>query len=289
MSETAPGERIERIVVALDASPQSVAALEAAAELAALMEAEVEGLFVEDSGLLCLCGLPFSQEIDVCTTAVRPLEAADMERQLRVMATSIERTMEQVAGRAAVRWSFRVRRGAVVEELLAAAQDAALMSVGRAGRVRRRGLGSTARLLVERARRPVLLSGERGGRSGAGGRLQEPLTVLYTGTPAAGRALDMALRLRAARSMPLRVLVWAGGDASPDVEALEETARRLVAAAAGDEAGPASLVRVAPSADPAEALRDARNVRDVRGGTLVVPHEQAALVAEDERLTLLVP
>jgi len=283
MSETVPGERVERIVVALDASPHSVAALEAAAELAALMEAELEGLFVEDSDLLCLCGLPFSQEVDACTTVVRPLETEEMERQLRGMAAAIERTMEQVAGRAAVRWSFRVRRGAVVEELLAAAQDAALMSVGRAGRVRRRGMGSTARSLVDRARRPVLLSGERVGRSSAGGRLEEPLTVLYTGTAAAGRALDMALRLWSGRPIPLRVVVWAGGDASPDVDALEETARRLVAAAAADEPGPVTFVRVAPWADPVEALRD------VRGGTLVASHEQAALVAEDQRLTLLVP
>jgi len=283
MSETAPGGRVQRIVVALDASPHSVAALEAAAELASLMEAELEGLFVEDSDLLCLCGLPFSQEVDACTTVVRPLEAADMERQLRLMATTIERTMAQVAGRAAVRWSFRVRRGAVVEELLAAAQDAALMSVGRAGRVRRKGTGSTARSLVDRARRPVLLSGERRGHPGAVGGLYEPLTVLYTGTPAAGRALDMALRLWAVRSMPLRVVVWAGDDASPDVDALVAIARRLVTEAAVAEAGPVSIARVAPSADPAQALRD------VRGGTLVVPREQAALVAEDERLTLLVP
>ena len=52
-----------RILVALDASPQSEAALRAAAELAALLEAELEGLFVEDINLLHLCGLPFGREI----------------------------------------------------------------------------------------------------------------------------------------------------------------------------------------------------------------------------------
>ncbi len=48
MSDEIEPARAERIVVALDASPQSAAALRAAVQLAALLDAEVEGLFVED-------------------------------------------------------------------------------------------------------------------------------------------------------------------------------------------------------------------------------------------------
>jgi nucleotide-binding universal stress UspA family protein len=43
---------IRRILVALDASPHSFAALEAAAHLAAHLEAELFGLYVEDENLL---------------------------------------------------------------------------------------------------------------------------------------------------------------------------------------------------------------------------------------------
>ncbi|MCB0182612.1 MAG: universal stress protein, partial [Caldilineaceae bacterium] len=42
----------ERILVALDASPHSLAALRAAAKLAATVHAELHGLFIEDDRLL---------------------------------------------------------------------------------------------------------------------------------------------------------------------------------------------------------------------------------------------
>ena len=43
---------IRRILVALDTSPHSQAAMEAAIELAARFEAELAGMFVEDVNLL---------------------------------------------------------------------------------------------------------------------------------------------------------------------------------------------------------------------------------------------
>ena len=91
-------EQGERILVALDASPQSVAALRAAAELAALMEAELEGLFIEDINLLHLCGLPFSHEIGSYTAKRRQLDNLALERQLRGLATErrdADRVLEQ--------------------------------------------------------------------------------------------------------------------------------------------------------------------------------------------------
>ncbi|MGB7837261.1 MAG: universal stress protein, partial [Terrimicrobiaceae bacterium] len=54
---------IRRILVALDASAHSRAALEAACELALGLDAELSGLFVEDINLLRLAQLPFASEI----------------------------------------------------------------------------------------------------------------------------------------------------------------------------------------------------------------------------------
>ena len=54
---------LRRIVVGLDAGPRDRAALEAAAQLAARMQAELVGLFVEDIDLLHLAGLPFAREV----------------------------------------------------------------------------------------------------------------------------------------------------------------------------------------------------------------------------------
>ena len=61
MSERGPS--IRRILVALDASPSSLVALEEAAKLAAVWDAELAGVFVEDSELLRMAQLPFMQTV----------------------------------------------------------------------------------------------------------------------------------------------------------------------------------------------------------------------------------
>jgi nucleotide-binding universal stress UspA family protein len=276
MNEAAMPERIDRIVVALDASPQSVAALKAAAELAALMEAELEGLFVEDINLLHVCGFPFCLEVGSYTAQLRRMDNRGMERQLRALAATIQQVMERVAAQTPVRWSFHVRRGPVVQELLAAAQSAALMSVGRAGRVRRSGIGSTAQSLVRQAQRPLLILDEGGG-------LQYPLTVLYTGSAAAQRALELAARLSRGEPARLRVVVWDAGEGSPDAAQLEQAARRLVENDTERTAPRIDFITVTHPADLPATLRR------LDSGTLVLPREQSALVAEHSGPTLLVP
>jgi nucleotide-binding universal stress UspA family protein len=254
----------------LDASPQSVAALRAAAELAALMEAELEGLFIEDINLLHLCGLPFSHEIGSYTAKRRQLDNRGLERQLRAVATTIQRAMTQVTTQKPVRWHFQVRRGSVVSELLAAAQNAALVSVGRAGRVRRRTLGSTARSLVEQSRQPLLILGEDN-------RLVYPLIVVFTGTPAAERALLFAARLAQRSRSGLRVLLWPRDEADAGLAELEAQARARAGAVA------LTVVPVRHDGSVLAALRSQG------GGTLVLPGEQSALVAEHTGPVLLVP
>ena len=56
MNERELEPTIRRILVALDASPHSQAALQAASELAAALKAELVGIFVEDVNLLHLAG-----------------------------------------------------------------------------------------------------------------------------------------------------------------------------------------------------------------------------------------
>ena len=73
-----------RILVALDASQHSLAALEAASELAEALKAELVGIFVEDVNLLNLAGLPFVREVGYPSGAARPLDSPSMERALRI-------------------------------------------------------------------------------------------------------------------------------------------------------------------------------------------------------------
>ena len=112
---------LRRIVVGLDAGPRGRATLEAAAQLAARMQAELVGLFVEDIDLLPLAGLPFAREIGYPSAALRQLDVAAMERALRAMAQEVQGTLAAIAGRAPLSWSFRVARGAMLTELRAAA------------------------------------------------------------------------------------------------------------------------------------------------------------------------
>ena len=66
---------VRTILVALDASPGSMAALEAGARVAARLDAELVGLYVEDENLLKVGDLPIAVLVDTfalgCPT-VRP-------------------------------------------------------------------------------------------------------------------------------------------------------------------------------------------------------------------------
>ena len=62
-----------RILVALDASPRSLAALSTAGALAAELDAELSGLFVEDINLQRLLALPFAREFCLLSGQLQPL------------------------------------------------------------------------------------------------------------------------------------------------------------------------------------------------------------------------
>ena len=63
MSEPATEFVVRRILVALDASTQSLAALRTAVTLAAELGAELEGLFVEDTNLMRMAMLPVARRV----------------------------------------------------------------------------------------------------------------------------------------------------------------------------------------------------------------------------------
>jgi len=152
-----------RILVAADGSSESRAVLAAAARLAASMEAELAGLFVEDVELLRLAGLPFVREASVSSGVFRLLEASDVERQFRVAAERAREAFREAAAPWGLRSSFRVVRGRVIPEILAAAVGAGLAATGKRsghGRPGRR-LGATARSLIARVATPVLVGGRR--------------------------------------------------------------------------------------------------------------------------------
>ena len=191
MSRERPGFTIDRILVALDGSSHSLAALEAALDLADRFGAEVTGIFVEDENLLRLAGLPFVSEIGGFTAARRAIDGPEMERQVRAQSRRVRQVFARTTRRAQVTCSFRIARGAVLQEVLAAASEADMIVLGRRGSsLRQRGrLGSTVLgILPEPLGLALIL------KEGTG--LGDPVAVVYDGSRGEDRALSVAASLR---------------------------------------------------------------------------------------------
>jgi nucleotide-binding universal stress UspA family protein len=122
--------KIRRIVVGLDIAPHSRWALEAAASLAGELDADLEALFVESDELHRLAGLPFAREMGFPSASLRPLDAGALERSLQARASEARHALTTLARPRALRWSFRVTRGSVPEELRTASAGADLTIVG---------------------------------------------------------------------------------------------------------------------------------------------------------------
>jgi nucleotide-binding universal stress UspA family protein len=127
--------KIRRIVVGLDIDPQSRSALAAAAMLAEELGAELAALFVESDELHHLAGMPFARETGFTSASTRPLDPAALERSLQAHAREARRELMELARPRALRWSLRVTRGSVAEEVLAAASggDLTVVAVSRWG------------------------------------------------------------------------------------------------------------------------------------------------------------
>lgn len=202
MSEPAIEFVVRRILVALDASTQSLAALEAAVIVAGGLGAEIEGLFVEDINLMRLAMLPVARRILYPSAAEEPLNRSLMEHELKALARRAQRSLALMAGRSGIRWSFRVVRGKVAVEIMAAASGSDLLTVGKSGwsLARRMQLGSIAESAAVHAPKALLL-------------VKQPLAVnrsviaFFDGSPLGEHALKAANRFGSSFPCPLTVFL----------------------------------------------------------------------------------
>lgn len=182
---------IRRILVAVDASPHSLAALDSAAGLAARLGADVDAVFVEDINVVRLVAHPYVHTFSLAAARRQALDDVLIEKMLELQLVAARRALEQAVAGQQVKGSFAVRRGRVEAELLAAAGGADIVCLGWSGRAdpgSRPRLGSIARALLASAPAPVLVA-----REAAFG----PVMVLWDGTPAGRRALAVACALAA--------------------------------------------------------------------------------------------
>lgn len=244
-----PAPAVEYILVALDLSPHSQAALAAAAELAAALHLELRGLYVEDVDLLRLCGLPFGIEFGTFTASPRRMEQTHLEREFRMQATQLRKIMADVAGQRRVAWSFQVVRGGVTDQVLAASSTARMLSLGRVGRSPGKRTGSTAQAIALGTQRPVVFQSRQR-------RISGPFFVVYTGSAASGRGLALGIELAVQEQSALTVLLYGDGEWEPLAQAAQ---------AGGVEA---AIQRAAALPDLLAELRGA--------GSVILPVDAAA-------------
>jgi nucleotide-binding universal stress UspA family protein len=188
----------------LDTSHHSLAALEAAVELAAGMKAELQGIYVEDVNLLRAAGSPATREVCYPFVSGSQLDPQRMRRQLRAQASQAQRALAVACEQRKVKWSFQIARGEVAHEVIAAAEKADMLILGKVSRplIRQIRLGSTALAAAVQAPCCVLLLHRDE-------NLKPPIVVTYDGSPVARRALKIAAHLARRNGGYLDILIMA--------------------------------------------------------------------------------
>lgn len=236
--------RAGRVLILLDGSRLSLAALEAAAEIAAARGAEVLGVFVEETNLLRTAGYSFAQEVGGSSGLARPLDMAALEARLQAQAEQARYALQQSMARRGLAQTLTLRRGRVAEEVLRLIQPDDLVVLGRAGRSAILGarLGSTARALLRQAPSEVLLWAERRAQ-----RQEGRVVVLLNHDQGANqRALRVGVELSRHSNQPLSVLIRAEKEDDPSL--MEEVLGAL------QQQGVTAQVRRIPLANAGAAL-----------------------------------
>lgn len=109
----------QRLLIGFNHHVECRSVLEFAAQLAQIAEIELAGVFVEDQQLLDLARLPFTTEILRSSHQSRTLVSANIERDMRALADSLQKSLRLVAERARRQFSFRTVRGNLLRELIA--------------------------------------------------------------------------------------------------------------------------------------------------------------------------
>lgn len=221
MASTLPAPRVTRVVLAIDASAQSLLALETGVELASAVGASLEGLFFEDVDLVRLGALPFAFEVNALTGRSQEISSEQVERALRLEAERQQKRLATAAARTRVSWSFSVARGQRLTQALAREADLVV--------------------LASRARTKALK------------RTPGPVSVLFDESDASMHILSAAARLAATLARDLLILV-------PDLAAQSmRTWRESAQAWLASEKVRGQLVQLAPDqAALVAAVRDQR-------------------------------
>ncbi|MCR9212253.1 MAG: universal stress protein [Proteobacteria bacterium] len=105
-----------RIVLQIDSSSHCRDTLRTATDIAALLGAELKGVFVEDHNVLSVGKLDFVREVSLSSRGARAIDSPTLETQLKAMARSARRQLQEIAKRRQVNLDFQTIRDAVDAE-----------------------------------------------------------------------------------------------------------------------------------------------------------------------------
>jgi len=204
---------IRRVAVALDASLQNSQALRVAAEMAASLQVELEGIFIEDINLIRLAELPFTREIRLASMTEETVSLQRMEQELRTLARQQQQKLELVAREKGISCSFSIRRGQVKAELLDAISSVDVLTLCRPAHI------------------PKSLRRKTGGYTmrGAASPLQQTrpsVSVIFGRERNGKKALMAAARLAEYLDQDISVLVTA--DSASETDDLQRKAKTIL-------------------------------------------------------------
>jgi hypothetical protein len=104
-------DSMRRMILALDAMNCETALIEAAAAIAAKLQAELDALFVEDTDLYTVADLPITQEISLSSARPREISGRQVEQALRSLSREAASRFESVVRRSRIKGKFHIMRG----------------------------------------------------------------------------------------------------------------------------------------------------------------------------------
>jgi len=235
--DTGSGQRlfIQRVLVAVDTSTEQLRTLEAAADLAALLQAELHGLFIENPDLYRVEQLSSSRKIDLPQGFGTDIEKGSIERQVQALTSRSEEMLARASQQRRIEWSFQVVQGAFGDELETEVGEGDLVVAESTGRDIRSGMRMkpSPRHAADAVEQPVLFLQH-------GPRPTQSIVAVYDGGPESEAVLDAAASLFGGPVSLLTVLLPA--ESREESEKLKEEAEEQLSR----DGVPAHFRRVSP-------------------------------------------